>query len=92
MTIEQTVEIPQSHRLFVVVPPEIPAGKAKLTFTALSEKEDLEYAQEIFTNNRAHTAELRDKLANLRGCLGNDAFNALDGVAYQSMVRSEWDD
>ncbi|GHV47225.1 hypothetical protein AGMMS49546_36610 [Spirochaetia bacterium] len=35
MTFEQTVEIPASHRLRLdlEVPPEIPAGKAILTFT-----------------------------------------------------------
>jgi len=33
MTIEQTVEIPASHRLTIEVPPEIPTGKVILTFT-----------------------------------------------------------
>ena len=33
MTIEQTVEIPPSHRLTIEVPPEIPAGTVLLTFT-----------------------------------------------------------
>ncbi|MDR0600370.1 MAG: hypothetical protein LBG84_09885 [Treponema sp.] len=33
MTIEQTVEIPASHRLTIEVPREIPAGKALLIFT-----------------------------------------------------------
>jgi hypothetical protein len=30
MTIEQTVEIPESHRVYVDIPPEIPAGKARI--------------------------------------------------------------
>ncbi|GHT84282.1 hypothetical protein FACS1894137_07130 [Spirochaetia bacterium] len=30
MTLEQTVEIPADHRLFIDVPQEIPAGKATL--------------------------------------------------------------
>jgi hypothetical protein len=33
MSITQTVEIPASHRLVVDVPPEVPAGRAVLTFT-----------------------------------------------------------
>jgi len=33
MTIEQTIEIPADHRLTLEVPPEIPAGRAILTFT-----------------------------------------------------------
>jgi hypothetical protein len=37
MTIEQIVEIPADHRLTIEVPPEIPAGKAILTFTPAGE-------------------------------------------------------
>jgi hypothetical protein len=33
MTIEQTVDIPASHRLTIEVPPEVPAGRVTLTFT-----------------------------------------------------------
>jgi hypothetical protein len=33
MTIEQTVEIPADHRLTIEVPPEVPTGKAVITFT-----------------------------------------------------------
>jgi hypothetical protein len=33
MSITQTIEVPASHRLFVDVPPEIPAGPVLLTFT-----------------------------------------------------------
>jgi len=92
MTIEQTVEIPPDHRLFVDVPPEIPAGKAILTFTTLLTDEDSEYAQRIFSTNRTHPEELKVKLQNLRGSLGKNAFAALDGVAYQRKTREEWDD
>jgi hypothetical protein len=38
MIIEQTVEIPISHRLTIDVPREVPAGKTILTFTPASEK------------------------------------------------------
>jgi hypothetical protein len=37
MTIEQTIEIPVDHRLTIEVPPEIPAGRAILTFTPAGE-------------------------------------------------------
>jgi hypothetical protein len=33
MIIEQTVDIPASHRLFIEVPREVPVGRAILTFT-----------------------------------------------------------
>jgi hypothetical protein len=36
MTIQQTVDIPASHRLTIDVPREIPAGRAVLAFTPVS--------------------------------------------------------
>jgi hypothetical protein len=34
MSVTQTVEIPVNHRLIIDVPPEIPAGRAEITFTS----------------------------------------------------------
>ena len=92
MTMEQTVEIPPSHRLLIDIPPEVPEGRAILTFTVVPANDGLENAREIWANNRAHPEELRKKLQNLRGSLGKNAFGELDGVAYQHKVREEWDD
>ena len=91
MPIEQTVEIPPDHRLFIEVPPEIPAGKAIVSFTAISDDDGLECAKKMWANNRAHQEELKVKLKNLQGSLGESAFDALDGVTYQRKVREEWD-
>jgi len=33
MTIEQTIEIPASRRIFLDLPPELPVGRAKVTVT-----------------------------------------------------------
>ena len=33
MTIEKTVEIPANHRITLDIPPEVPTGRAILTFT-----------------------------------------------------------
>jgi len=33
MTIEQTIEVPASHRLIINIPSEIPVGKAVFTLT-----------------------------------------------------------
>jgi hypothetical protein len=41
MAIEQTVEIPTSHRLTIDVPQEIPAGPVVLTFTPAKPKPHL---------------------------------------------------
>ena len=38
MTIEQTVEIPASRRIFLDLPEELPVGKAKVTITPQIEK------------------------------------------------------
>jgi len=37
MTIEQTIEIPASHRITIEVPPELPTGKAKVELTITPE-------------------------------------------------------
>ena len=37
MTIEQTIEIPVGHRLTLDIPPEIPAGRARITITPETE-------------------------------------------------------
>ena len=90
MRLEQTVEIPPSHRLFVDVPPEVPAGKAILTFTPLSVSKDLKYAGEIWAVNRDHPEELKARLQNLQGSLGKTAYGGMDGIEYQRKVREEW--
>ena len=92
MIIEQMIEVPASHLITLEVPKEIPVGKAMLTYTVVSGNEDPECMQEIWPNNPISPDELREKLQNLRGSLGKNAFGTLDGVTYQSKVRSEWDD
>ena len=91
MNVTQTVEIPDNHMLTVEVPCEIPAGKAILTFTAVSADGDFECARGMQTGSRANPEEIKIKLQNLQGSLGKSAFGALDGVAYQRKVREEWD-
>jgi hypothetical protein len=34
MSVTQTVEIPVNHKLTIDVPPEVPAGRAEITFTS----------------------------------------------------------
>jgi hypothetical protein len=91
MTIVQTVEIPNSRRLFIDVPPEVPVGKTILTFTPAMVSRDLEYAEEIWAAHHDQPEELKTKLEKLQGSLGENAFNGLDGIEYQHKVREEWD-
>jgi len=37
MTIEQTVEIPASHRIYLDLPGDVPVGKAKVTIVPFAE-------------------------------------------------------
>jgi len=83
MVIEQTIEIPSNHRLFLDVPPKVPAGKTIITFTTVSA---------VSADNSVRPEELKMKLMSLRGSLGKNAFGGLDGVAYQNKVRKEWED
>jgi hypothetical protein len=57
MVVEQTVEIPVSHRLTINVPHEIPAGKVILTFTPVS--------TDPFAVVRAKNKAAREKLREL---------------------------
>jgi hypothetical protein len=56
MTFSQTVDIPESHRLVIDVPREVPEGKYVLTFTPMTEKNAVEFAdaapEEVMTDGR----------------------------------------
>jgi len=53
MSVTQTVEIPVSHRLTIDVPPEVPAGQAKIyIFPVTAGKKIMTEAEEIELINR----------------------------------------
>ena len=92
MTIEQTVELPASHRLTIDVPREIPAGRTILAFTPAGS----------LTGNNPRTAEEALQMAEARAADPNrKSLSRLfgthqgilggDGVAYQRSIRDEWD-
>ena len=58
MIIEQTIEIPASHRLTLDVPQEIPAGRAILTFTPAPADgaPDAEWQRTLAVLKRTHGA------------------------------------
>ncbi|MDR2716886.1 MAG: hypothetical protein LBB89_02325 [Treponema sp.] len=74
------------------VPPEIPAEEVIFSYTPVSADKDLVCAERVWDYNCTHTEELKTKLKRLQGSLGENAFDGLDGVAYQHKVRDEWDD
>jgi len=67
MSITQTVEIPANHRLIIDVPPEVPAGQAKIIyFTVPAVKAKMTEEQEMeFINRNAErlNAEAMDVLS-----------------------------
>ena len=76
MSVTQTVEVPDSHRLTIDVPREIPAGRVILTFTPDSVQKN--------------TSPGRKPISEYFGILSPGTYG--DGVAYQRNLRDEWDD
>ena len=99
MTIEQTVEIPASHRLTIDVPPEVPTGPVILTFTTAQGQrfdtaslpggspgtieEALQMAEEKASD--PNRKPISRLFGTCKGIFGGD------GVAYQRAIRDEWD-
>ena len=70
MTVEQTVDIPASHRLIIEVPREIPAGRAILTVTPVPADLDIGIDGACpldHTPNAETAAAIREGRAMMRG-------------------------
>ncbi|MDR3146745.1 MAG: hypothetical protein LBU00_00030 [Treponema sp.] len=104
MTIEQTVEIPASHRLTLEIPPEIPAGKAQIVLLIdsvshgngpadvaayLAAHSPRTIEEALKEAERKCADPNRKPLSRLFG--SHPGFFGGDGLAYQEKVRSEWD-
>jgi hypothetical protein len=77
MTIEQTIEVPASHRLTIDVPPEVPTGQAKILYFPVSAgKERMSEAEEMELF-RLHADELNAE--------------AMDVLSYQIPIFEEDD-
>ena len=59
MTITQTVEIPANRRLTIEVPPDVPTGRAILTFAPATETDAVEECPECAKHRDPVTGELR---------------------------------
>jgi hypothetical protein len=107
MTIQQTIEIPASHRLILDVPQEIPTGSVILTFTPAPRSSpdqrgasDADWAAYLKANTPATIeealAEAKRKLAdpnhkNFSQCFGSLKGAFGDGMEYQRKMRDEWE-
>jgi len=99
MSVTQTVEIPDSRRLTIDVPSEVPTGPVILTFTPVKAK----VFPDTLTGGCYNTVEealqaAAEKAANPNskpissyfGILSPDTYG--NGVVYQRNLRDEWDD
>ena len=84
MTIEQTIEIPASRRITLEVPPEIPTGKAILTFTPAAADDELDVESECPLCAKSHApnaetaAAIREGRAMMRGEIPAKLYNSLE--------------
>jgi len=88
MSITQTVDIPDTRRITIDVPSIIPIGRAMLTFVPLAApprtaEEALRMAIERSAN--PNRKPISRHFGKHKGILGGD------GVAYQRILRNEWD-
>jgi hypothetical protein len=75
MTIEQTIEIPENHRVFVNIPPQIPAGKARIAINILeyTGEADIEEQSPRITPPRVYPRRgaMRSRSADARQIYGD---------------------
>jgi len=82
MSVTQTVEIPVNHRLIIDIPPEVPAGRAIISFTPANSL-DLEgecpiCAAHNYMPNAETIAAIEEGRAIMRGGIPSKLYNSLD--------------
>jgi hypothetical protein len=90
MGIMQTVNIPDTRRITIDVPSEVPTGRVVLTFTPAPLAAPPRTAEEalkiaIERNADPNRKPISRHFGKHKGILGGD------GVAYQRAIRDEWD-
>ena len=101
MTITQTVTIPDSHRLTIDVPREVPAGPVILTFTPAEADSDEGYCPLCapyrhpesgrLVPNAETIASFEEGKAMKRGEIPAQRFNSLDEM-WDDLMRDDPDD
>ena len=92
MTVTQTVDIPESYRITIDVPREIPTGRTIISFTPEKyslQKNDPRTVTEALEMAEKQAADPNRKpisrlFGKHKGIFGGD------GVTYQRSIRDEW--
>jgi hypothetical protein len=93
MTIEQTVEIPPSHRLTIDLPPDTPEGTADITLKVRPKTVPRERRIPLVSwfGKRQEEAKVR-AIMDAAGCLKDNPVFGGDPVAYFRKERDAWDE
>jgi hypothetical protein len=86
MSITQTVEVPDSHRLTIDVPSEIPAGPVILTFRSATPQKDVTPV----TDRLAGIDEVRQLLQKEMTQNGTTVISAVSGDGWEAYVRERY--
>ena len=87
MSVTQTVEIPVNHRLVIDVPPEVPAGRAIISYTPATDTADsgLNFKGECpicaarnYIPNAETIAAIEEGRAMMRGEISSKLYNSLE--------------
>ena len=89
MTIEQTVEIPADHRLVIDVPPEVPAGKATITFTPATPETEVSECPICAAHNYMPNAKTIAVIEECRAMMRGEIPSTLRGF---KTVEEMWED
>jgi hypothetical protein len=74
LTIERTVDVPADHRLFIEVPPEIPAGRTILTLTLTPADGETAPRRRLTDRQRAAIEKCRGLAKKMGSRLTSDDF------------------
>jgi hypothetical protein len=106
MTVEQTIDIPVSRKLYLDLPETVPSGRTKLVLNFESlppqavvppERKLSPALQGVLKETAekrawrlAHPEDFEARMKQIRE--GGPLFGGIDGLEYQRNVRSEWEE
>jgi len=90
MTIEQTVEVPTSHRLTIDVPGEVPAGRTIIAFRPAAVQETAKSEQKQRTLFADRLEEVRQLVKKEMAQNGTTDVSVASGDGWEAHVRERY--